>query len=177
MSALTRLVAFACRALLMISAVMLSAMLIVVLADVLSRALFRLSSGSIDVTFTGGIELIRFSLLFAILYALPWCLDRSQVVVDLFTERLSDRTKAALQALCFAGYTLLGLAMSVRFWHSIQAASVSGETTQDLMLPLTYIYAATCLGTGLLTLRALLLTGHFIGKAVGYTGNWGYTNE
>jgi len=169
MSGFARLVDIICRGMLMISALMLTAMMLVVLADVITRALFRLTDGSFDLTFNGGIELVRFALLFAILYALPWCVDRSQVVVDLFTENLSDRTKAALETLCFSGYTLLAVGMSIRFWAAIGHTNVSGETTQDLMFPMSYIYAATLLGTAMLALRSLQVAGSRVAKAIGWT--------
>lgn len=167
MSGFARLVDAICRGMLWISAMMLTAMMLVVLADVITRALFRLTDGSFDLTFNGGIELVRFALLFAILYALPWCVDRSQVVVDLFTENLSDRSKAVLDTLCFAGYTLLALGMSIRFWHAVESSHISGETTQDLMFPMSYIFVATLIGTAMLALRSLMLTGSQIGKVMG----------
>jgi TRAP-type C4-dicarboxylate transport system permease small subunit len=153
---------------LLISSFMITAMMLVVLAEVSTRALFGFTDGGIDFTFTGGIELVRFTLLFTILYALPWNVDRAQVVVDLFTNNLSKRAIAALQALCFVGYFLLALGMSYRFWISIGQAHLSGETTQDLNMPMSYIYAATLIGTGMLCLRSLVVAGRRIREAMGY---------
>jgi TRAP-type C4-dicarboxylate transport system permease small subunit len=168
MTGFARLVDAICRGMMLISGFLITAMMFIVLFDVVTRALFRLTDGSFDLTFNGGIELVRFALLFAILYALPWCVDRSQVVVDIFTDGLSERGKAALEILCFAGYTLLALGMSIRFWQAIGHSHMSGETTQDLMFPMSYIYAATLLGTAMLALRSLLVTGSRIGKAMGW---------
>lgn len=112
MSRFAKIVDAISRVMLLISSFMLTAMMVVVLAEVTTRALFGFTSGGVDFTFTGGIELVRFALLFAILYALPWNVDRSQVVVDLFTSNLSKRPIAALQASCFIGYFLLALAMT-----------------------------------------------------------------
>ncbi len=156
------------RAMLLISGFMITAMMVVVLAEVSTRALFGLTDGGVDLTFTGGIELVRFALLFSILYALPWNVDRSQVVVDLFTNNLSQRSIALLQAACFVGYFLLALAMSYRFWGSIGHAHLSGETTQDLNIPMSYILAATLAGTGMLCLRSLVVAGRRIREAMGY---------
>ncbi len=167
MSGFVRLVDAICRGMLLLSGLLVTAMMLIVLADVVTRALFRLTDGSLDLTFIGGIELVRFALLFAILYALPWCVDRSQVVVDLFTDNLSERGKALLETLCFAGYTLLATGMSIRFWQAIGHAQMSGETSQDLMFPMSYIYAATLLGTFMLALRSLLVTGARLGKVLG----------
>ncbi|MBD3641898.1 MAG: TRAP transporter small permease [Marinobacter sp.] len=156
------------RAMLLISGFMLTAMMFIVLAEVLTRTIFGLSDGGVDLTFTGAIELVRFALLFAIIYALPWNVDRSQVVVDLFTHNLSERAVAALQAVCFLGYFLLALAMSYRFWGSIGHAQLTGETTQDLSMPMSFIYAATLAGTGMLCLRSLVVAVRKTRKAMGY---------
>jgi len=156
------------RVMLLISSFMITAMMLIVLAEVSTRALFGFTDGGVDLTFTGGIELVRFALLFSILYALPWNVDRSQVVVDLFTNNLSERAIAVLQALCFFGYFLLALAMSLRFWGSIGQAHLTGETTQDLSMPMSYIYAATFVGTMMLCLRSLIVAGRRIREAMGY---------
>lgn len=156
------------RAMLLISGFMITAMMVVVLAEVFTRALFGFTDGGVDLTFHGGIELVRFALLFAILYALPWNVDRAQVVVDLFTNRLPERAIAVLQSLCFFGYFLLALAMSYRFWGTVGHAYTSGETTQDLSIPMFYIYAATLAGTGMLCLRSLVIAGRRIREAMGY---------
>ncbi|MBB5321727.1 TRAP transporter small permease [Marinobacter oulmenensis] len=157
------------RVMLLVSGFMITAMMLVVLAEVSTRALFGLTDGSLDLTFNGGIEIARFALLFAILYALPCNVDRSQVVVDLFTNTLSDRSIAVLQSICFIGYGLLALAMSYRFWGSVGHSYGSGETTQDLNIPMFYIYAATLVGTGMLCLRSGLVAVRRIREAIGIT--------
>lgn len=167
MNPLVRLVDTVCQLLMRLSGLMVVAMMAIVLVDIVTRALFRFSDGRIDITFIGGIELVKFSLLFSILYALPWCVDRAQVVVDLLTENLSDRGKALLESIYFAGYALLGTGMSLRFWEASQGALMSGETSQDLLLPMAYIYGATLVGTLLLALRSMLVSAARLGKAAG----------
>lgn len=147
------------KAMLMVAALMVAAMMLVVLLDVLSRALFDLTSGKLDLTFIGGIELVRYSLLFAILYALPWNLDRSQIFVDLFTGNLSDRIVSLLKSLSYLGYFLLALAMTYRFWGSIGMSQMTGETTQDLEIPMPVIYAGIVFGTSMLGIRSLQIAG------------------
>jgi TRAP-type mannitol/chloroaromatic compound transport system permease small subunit len=151
----------------LLSGVLIVAMMVTVLLDVTTRALFGLTDGGLDLTFIGGVELIKFGLLFTILFALPYCVDRSQVVVDLFTERLSERKKALLEGIYFLGYTLLGAAMTYRFYHAIGAAISSGETSQDLLIPMNYIYAITTFATALLAVRALLAANRRFCTAMG----------
>lgn len=168
MKAFARLVDGICYLLQLLSGFLIAAMMMIVLLDVITRALFRLTEGGIDLTFLGGIELVKFTLLFSILYALPWCVDRSQVVVDLFTEQLSDRKKAALEGIYFVGYMLLGAGMTYRFYEAVGNAASSGETSQDLLIPMTYIYAATVFGTAMLALRALTVAKDRFCKALGF---------
>ncbi|TYL46792.1 TRAP transporter small permease [Marinomonas sp. IMCC 4694] len=132
----------------------LIAMMVVTLLDVLTRGLFTLTEGAIDFTILGGIELVKYSLLFTVLFILPHSVSRSQVIVDLFTEHLQTRTKKALEAFYILCFGLMGAGMSVSFYHSVEEASMSYETTQDLLIPLTYFYAIACFATAMLAVSA-----------------------
>ncbi len=145
------------RVLHILSGFLLVAMILVVLLDVASRSLFGASGGELDVTFPGGVELVSFGLLFMVLFALPYSVDRGQVIVDLFTERMPERAKAVLSAVYTLGFALLGFAMAIRFYEAIGGALASGETSQDLIIPLYYIYALAAFATAALGLRALLV--------------------
>ncbi len=92
----------------------------------------------------------------AVLFALPHSVNRSQVIVDLFTDTLKTRAKATLEGLYLLGYVCLGAGMSYRFFLSIEEANMSGETTQDLLIPLSYLYAISSFATAILALAALM---------------------
>jgi len=49
--------------------------------------------------------------------------------------------------------------MSTKFWNAVGHSSMSGETSQDLMFPMSYIYATTLFGTIMLAVRSLLVAG------------------
>lgn len=140
----------------------LVSMMFITLADVITRAMFNFTDGSIDLTFVGGIELIKFGLLFAILLTMPHSVAKSQVIVDLFTEKMNQRLKIYLEAFYNLGFALLGAGMSVRFFEAIESAALTGETTQDLQIPLEYIYIGVVVATALLALRALIIAGELI---------------
>ncbi len=140
------------------SGAILVSMMFITLADVISRGVFKLTDGSLDLTFIGGVELIKYGLLFTILFALPYSVGRSQVIVDLFTENMKARTKAILEGIYILGFFLLGSGMSYRFFLAIEHAEMSGETTQDLLIPLSYIYAVSSFATAMLALAALLIS-------------------
>lgn len=140
----------------MVGGFFLVAMMVLTLIDVVTRGIFGLTDGALDLTIPGGIELVKYSLLFTILFILPYSVDRSQVVVDLFTDHLSDRHKNWLEAIYLLGFTLLGLAMSYGFYHLIGDAAMSYETTQDLMIPMTYFYSIATFATFMLAASALV---------------------
>jgi len=141
-------------------------MMVTVLLDVVSRFVVRVSNGSLNVSFIGAIEIVKFSLLFAIFFALPYFVDRSQVVVDLFTEKLSDRSKWSLDIIYYSGYAVLGAGMCSQFYQSAVRTSLSGQTTQDLLIPMSYIYGVITFATLILTLRSLLVAQSYFVKAL-----------
>lgn len=138
-----------------ISGALLVSMMFVTLADVVSRALFEATDGSVDMTFIGGVELIKYGLLITILFALPHSLSRSQVIVDLFTDTFKTRTKSIMEGIYILGFVMLGSGMSYRFFQAIEEADMSGETTQDLLIPLSYFYAISSFATAVLAIAAL----------------------
>lgn len=168
MKLFARLIDAVAYVMLQLSGVLIVTMMVTVLLDVTSRSIFGATSGGIDLTFVGGIEIVKFGLLFTILYALPYCVDRAQVVVDLFTEKLSERKKSFLEGVYFLGYTLLGAGMTYRFYEAIHASAMTGETTQDLLIPMNYIYAATVFGTAMLGIRSLLVAKQRFCIAMGF---------
>ncbi len=144
-----------------VSGVLLVLMVMTVLLEVLSRFVFGVTEGAVNVTIPGGVELVSFGLLFMILFALPFSVTRGQVIVDLFTEGFSERTKAVLSGAYTFGFALLGFAMAIRFFDAVARSFENGETSQDLLIPLSYIYGAAGFATAVLGLRALLVgLGH-----------------
>jgi TRAP-type C4-dicarboxylate transport system permease small subunit len=93
-----------------------------------------------------------------VLLALPYSVRRSQVIVDLLTEKLPERGKAFLEGLFMLGFVALGCGMSIRFLHAIEQAEMTGETTQDLLIPLTYFYGISAFSTAILAIASLLVS-------------------
>ncbi|MGF1699567.1 TRAP transporter small permease subunit [Photobacterium makurazakiensis] len=141
----------------LISGAILVSMMFITLGDVVARAIFNFSNGSVDFTFVGGVELIKYGLLFSILFTLPHSVSKSQVIVDLFTEKMNQRLKVYLEAFYTLGFSLLGAGMSVRFYEAIGSAKMTGETTQDLLIPMHYLYSIVLIATTLLALRSLII--------------------
>lgn len=140
----------------LIGGFLLVAMMVVTLVDVVTRGLFTITNGVLDWTITGGIELVKYSLLYMVLFILPHSVSRSQVIVDLFTEGFKDRTKVLLEAFYIACFGFLGAVMSYSFIEHIEEAAMSYETTQDLLIPLTYLYAVATFSTAMLAISAFV---------------------
>jgi TRAP-type mannitol/chloroaromatic compound transport system permease small subunit len=154
MARITRLVERLTSIMHTISGIVLIGIMFVTLADVIGRALFEATDGKVDFTFIGGVELTKYGLLVAVLFALPHSLSRSQVIVDLFTDTFKTRTKSILEGLYMLCFALLASGMSFGFFHSIGEAQQSGQTTQDLLIPLYYLYAISAFATAVLALTA-----------------------
>lgn len=158
MNKLSTLFARVSYAMFLVSGFFLMSMMVIILTDVISRTIFGLTEGSVDFTFIGSVELVSYGLLFCILFSLPYSVARSQVIVDLFTENMGERMKDIFSAVYTFGFGLMGLAMTMRFFESIHKYTESGETSQDLLIPLQYIYMVTTVATAVLAIRGFLVS-------------------
>lgn len=139
------------------SGVFLIVMMVTIILDVISRAVFGATQGNVDLTFNGGVEIVSYSLLFCVLFAFPYSVRRGQVIVDLFTDGMSERLKGILAGIYTLGFGLLGFGMTVRFYDAIWRLHDSGETTQDLLIPMEYIYGVATFAVAVLAVRAVLV--------------------
>lgn len=137
--------------------VILIATMVVVLAEILLRSLFGLTGGRVDLTFTGSFELVRWGMLLSLAYCMPYTLPRAQVVVDLFTDNLPDWMKERLKGFYTLLFGVFGLLMVWLMIKSGQGAAMNGETSQDLLIPMQYIYYLASIGMLLLGLRGFAL--------------------
>ena len=136
-----------------ISGLLLVVMMLTVVADVLCRILFDLSNESINWTFIGGIEIVKYSLLFSMLCAFPYAVDKGQIVVDLFTHSWSTTTLRWFDGFYTLMLGVLGGLLSWRFFLAGEEAALSGELTQDLLLPMEPIYLLAAIPLAVLAVR------------------------
>ncbi len=141
-----------------ISGFLLVGMMVTVLMEVISRAVFGATSGNIDFTFIGGVEIVSYCLLFSVLFALPYSVEKGQVIVDLFTDGFSDRAKDTMSGLYTFGFGILGFGMSLKFYHATITHLTSYQTTQDLLIPMYYLYAISAFAAGVLAVRGTLVS-------------------
>lgn len=106
---------------------------------------------------SGDVELTQFGIALTISLCLPWAqLHGANIIVDFFTQRLSDPANRRLDAV---GALLLSAMCALLSWRtSVGALSVreAGETSMILGLPMWWAYASLAPGLALTALVALL---------------------
>lgn len=145
--------ALACR---VVAGMALVAMLGVTIADVGTRYLARLTEGAIALRVSGGVELVSYLMLCALLAAMAANVEKSQVVVEAFSHGLSPAIKHRLHGVYLLGFAALGLILFLGLLDSAEAAARHGEVTQDLRLPMGPIYTAAAVLSLLLGVRSLI---------------------
>ncbi|QPF72918.1 TRAP transporter small permease [Roseateles sp. DAIF2] len=104
----------------------------------------------------GDVELSQFGIALCIALCLPWCqLQRANIIVDFFTQKMAPRPRGLLDAV---GALLLALMVGLLAWRTmVGALSVreAGEATMILDLPMWISYAALGPGLALTALIAL----------------------
>lgn len=144
----------------------LLAMLLVTIADVASRYLYRLTDGGLAWSVVGSVELVSYLMLFALLAAMAANVEKAQVIVEVFSHRLSDKIKAYLAGGYLLGFVALGGVVGIGLWGSAVGATIHGEVTQDLRLPMGPIYWVAAGLSMVLSLRSLLHA--ILGVVFGY---------
>jgi TRAP-type C4-dicarboxylate transport system permease small subunit len=113
----------------------------------------------------GDVEMTQFGIALTIALCLPWCqLHHANIIVDFFTQKLSDRANDLLDAV---GAVLLGLMCALLAWRTSVGAIGSrevSETSMILSLPMWWAYASLAPG---LALTALVAFDQAVGQVLG----------
>ncbi len=144
------------RGLFALAGALLTFMMLLVIVDVVGRQLFVYTDGAIDWTIPGRLELVRISLLFTIVGALPYLVERGQVVVDSFTGGLSDQTKRRMFSVYLCGFAVFGAILAYGWTHTGLGTWDAGQTTQDLRIPVAPLHFAAAACAAVLSARSLL---------------------
>ncbi len=104
----------------------------------------------------GDVELTQFGIALAIALSLPWCqLQRGNIIVDFFTQKLSPRATGRWDGV---GALLMALMCALLAWRSAAGALAvrqAQETTMILSLPMWWAYASLAPGLALAALVAM----------------------
>ncbi len=142
------------RVLLAISGVALVSMMFVVMFDVIVRNLGVVIPVFQEIKYYGAIEVVRYLFLLAMAGAMPWGVEKSQVIVELFTQRMAPHARARLDSVFLLGFAVFGALMAYSLFGAGAHALTTGETTPDLLLPIAPIRYATGCCMALMALRA-----------------------
>lgn len=145
------------RILLGLAGVALVCMMFVTIFDVVVRNLGAWIPALQEVNYVGTIELVRYLFLLAMAGAMPWGVEKSQVIVELFTQNMAAGTQARIDALFMLGFGVFGALLAYSLLNSGVHALGSGETTQDLRIPMGPIKFGAAFCMALMSLRALLV--------------------
>ncbi len=139
-----------------VAGIALAALLLVTIADVSTRYLYRLTEGAIALRVSGSVELVSYLMLCSLLAAMAANVEKSQVVVEALSHRLPQWIKNRLHGVYLIGFAALGMVLFTGLLDSAAAASRHGEVTQDLRLPMGPIYYAAAVLSLLLGVRSAL---------------------
>lgn len=124
--------------------------------DVVTRYLFRLTGGASGLTIKGPVEIVSYCMMFALLAAFVAYVERSQIIVDVFTQKMSKTMKGYMMGIFMLGYVVIGCLFTIGFYESAMETLAYGTTTHDLRISLAPIYMMGAFLSVLLTLRSLI---------------------
>lgn len=139
----------------LIGGISLIVIVLVTIADVITRYVFKLTGGDFGFTIKGTVEIVSYMMLFALLAAFAAYVERSQVIVDVFTQGISQKWKGYLMGIFMVGYFALGVVFVFGLYESAMDAAEFGKVTQDLRISMTPIYLISSFLSALLAYRAL----------------------
>lgn len=148
------------RLLLGLAGVALVCMMLVTILDVLVRNLGVWVPALQEINYVGTIELVRYLFLLAMAGAMPWGVEKSQVIVELFSQNLKPSIRLRVDACYMLGFAVFGALLAYSLCNSGLHAIGSGEVTPDLRIPMAPIRFGAAFCMGLMALRALLVGLH-----------------
>ncbi|WP_413501518.1 TRAP transporter small permease [Psychrobacter maritimus] len=134
-------------------------LIIIVLAtiiDVVTRYIFKLTGGEIGFTMKGSVEIVSYFMLFALLSAFAAYVERSQIIVDVFTQKMPQSVKGYMMGIFMLGFFLIGIMFAWGLYESAFDALQYGKVTQDLRVSMVPIYILSSFLSILLAIRSLI---------------------
>lgn len=126
------------------------------IADVVTRYIFKLTGGELGFTIKGSVEIVSYFMLFALLAAFAGFVERSQIIVDVFTQKMPKAIKCYMMGVFMMAFFVIGLVFTWGLYESALDAIAFGKVTQDLRLSMMPIYAISAFLSLLLAIRSLI---------------------
>ena len=119
----------------------LALLLAVTAAGILTRVLFDLTAGRVDLLLSDAVEMATYALLITVFAAMPRALRGGAVTVEVFSRTWSVWLTAALDRFWSLTFGTLAALLAWRYAEESLAVLARGDTTQDMQLPLWIFYA------------------------------------
>ncbi len=130
--------------------------IIITITDVVTRYFFKITGGSFGFVVKGSVELVSYLMLFALLSAFAGYVERSQIIVDVFTQKLNHTAKVYLMGFFMMIFTVVAVFFVMGFYELMHNAIEYGNVTQDLRISMTPIFAFSCFLSVLLVIRSFI---------------------
>lgn len=140
----------------LIGGISLIVIVLVTMADVVARYIFKLTGGDIGFTIKGSVEIVSYFMLFALLSAFAAYVERSQIIVDVFTQKMPQHIKGYMMGVFMLGFAVIGSVFAWGLYESALDALEFGKVTQDLRISMMPIYALSSFLSLLLAIRSLI---------------------
>jgi len=128
--------------------------------DVTARYIFKLTGGEFGFTVKGSVEIVSYLMMFALLAAFASFVERSQIIVDVFTQKMPKSIKGYMMGCFMMGFFILGIIFAWGLYESAVDAIEYGKVTQDLRVSMMPIYAFSAFLSLLLAIRSLIESIH-----------------
>ncbi|GAA0803360.1 TRAP transporter small permease [Psychrobacter piscatorii] len=126
------------------------------MTDVVARYIFKLTGGEFGFTVKGSVEIVSYFMLFALLAAFAAFVERSQIIVDVFTQKMPQSIKGYMMGVFMLGFFVIGIVFAWGLYESAIDAMEFGKVTQDLRISMMPIYLISALLSALLAIRSLI---------------------
>jgi TRAP-type C4-dicarboxylate transport system permease small subunit len=126
------------------------------MTDVVARYIFKLTGGEFGFTVKGSVEIVSYFMLFALLAAFAAFVERSQIIVDVFTQKMPQSIKGYMMGVFMLGFFAIGIVFAWGLYESAIDAMEFGKVTQDLRISMMPIYLISALLSALLAIRSLI---------------------
>ncbi len=156
MNALSRLSEFVSKICQVIGSLSLVCIIMVTLTDVVTRYLFKITQGASGFTVKGSVELVSYLMLFALLAAFVAFVERSQIIVDVFTQKMSHKIKAFLMGVFMMVFAVVSFVFVLGLYELMHDSIEYGNVTQDLRISMTPIYGFATFLCFLLMIRSFI---------------------
>ncbi|WP_201586830.1 TRAP transporter small permease [Psychrobacter jeotgali] len=156
MAFLVRISTFISRLCQFIGGISLIIIVLVTIADVAARYIFKITGGEFGFTVKGSVEIVSYFMLFALLAAFAAFVERSQIIVDVFTQKMPQSVKGYMMGIFMMGFFVIGVVFTWGLYESALDAVEFGKVTQDLRLSMMPIYGISAILSIFLAIRSLI---------------------